>query len=165
MTRLILLIGLPGSGKSSLASLLLAENPSCQLISTDSIRAELFGDESVQGPWLLVWGQIEQQFRQAVEHSSAAIYDATNAVRQQRKEAIALARVTGFTNITGIWLDTPLQVCLERNRQRHRIVPDEVILQMHFSLICAPPTQQDGLDCLIRYSSVSSQVWKLRSHL
>ncbi len=163
--RLILLIGLPGSGKSSLASFLLAEYPRSRLISTDAIRAQLFGDEGVQGPWMLVWYQIERQFREAVEQSSVAIYDATNAVQCHRKEAIDLAHATGFTDIIGIWLDTPLQVCLERNRKRDRTVPDEVILQMHSSLICAPPTRQDGLDCLIRYSSVSTEVWKLRSHL
>jgi predicted kinase len=81
MTRLILLIGLPGSGKSSLASMLAAAYPGSQVISTDAIRAELFGSESVQGPWLLVLPQVEQQMRQAVEQSLMAIYDATNAVR------------------------------------------------------------------------------------
>ncbi|HEY9633938.1 MAG TPA: AAA family ATPase [Coleofasciculaceae cyanobacterium] len=152
MTTLILLIGLPGSGKSSLASKLLAESPQGQLISTDDIRAQLFGSQSIQGPWLLVWRQVQQQFQQAVAHSSMAIYDATNAVRCHRKEAIALARASGFTHITGLWLDTPLQLCLERNRRRERIVPEEVILKMHSCLRDAPPTHQDGLDCLIRSS-------------
>jgi predicted kinase len=154
MTKLILLIGLPGSGKSYLASKLLAECPKSQLISTDSIRSQLFGSEAVQGSWLLVWRQVQRQFQQAVAHSPLAIYDATNAVRTQRKEAIALARATGFTYITGLWLDTPLQLCLERNRRRERIVPDEVILRMHSCLRDAPPTLQDGLDYLIYSSSV-----------
>jgi predicted kinase len=172
MTRLILLIGLPGSGKSTLASQLLAECPKGQLISTDAIRAQLFGSESIQGSWLLVWRQVQWQFQQALVSSSWAIYDATNAVRRQRKEAIALARATGFTHITGLWLDTPLQVCLERNykrsrsaaafalgvspweKRRSRIVPEEVTLHMHRCLQDAPPTLQDGLDYLIRHSLV-----------
>jgi len=158
MTRLILLVGLPGSGKSSLASRLLAEWPRSQVISTDAIRAQLFGLESVQGSWVLVWRQIHRQLLQAVEHSPIAIYDATNAVRHHRIEAIALARATGFTNITGIWLDTPLNICLKRNRQRDRVVPEEVILQMHASLLEAPPTLQDGLDRLIRYSPASTEI-------
>jgi predicted kinase len=154
MTRLILLIGLPGSGKSTLASQLLAECPKGQLISTDAIRTQLFSSESIQGSWLLVWRQVQWQFQQALVSSSWAIYDATNAVRRQRKEAIALARATGFTHITGLWLDTPLQVCLERNYKRSRIVPEEVILHMHRCLQDAPPTPQDGLDYLIRHSLV-----------
>ncbi|MCA1993962.1 MAG: AAA family ATPase [Coleofasciculus sp. S288] len=165
MTKLIVLIGLPGSGKSFLASALLAEFPGSRRISTDAIRARLFGDESIQGSWLLVWHQVERQFRQAVKYSSMAIYDATNAVRRYRVDAIALGRVVGFTEIIGLWLDTPLQLCLERNRQRDRIVPESIILQMHASLQSAPPTLQDGLDRLIRYSpgSTPHEVRELRS--
>lgn len=126
------------------------------LISTDAIRAQLFGDEAIQGAWLLVWRQIESQFRQAlwqIEGGQAkeAIYDATNAARQQRKEALALARETGFTHITGLWLDIPVWLCLARNRRRQRQVPDEVIFRMHRKLRDAPPSLEDGLDRLIRF--------------
>jgi predicted kinase len=152
MTKLIMLIGVPGSGKSSLASVLLAQYPRSQLISTDAIRAQLFGSEEIQGSWLLVWHQIERQFRQAVQQSAVAIYDATNAVGSHRAEVITLARTIGFTSISGIWLDTPIQLCLEQNRRRDRTVPEEVIWQMHSCLLNAPPTLQEGLDRLIRYS-------------
>jgi predicted kinase len=158
MTRIIVLIGLPGSGKSFLASALLAKYPRSQVVSTDAIRAQLFGDESIQGPWSLVWYQVQRQLQQAVEQSSLAIFDATNAVRRHRVEAIALARTIGFTRITGLWLDTPLSLCLKRNRRRDRTVPEEVILQMHSSLQSAPPTLQDGLDRLIRYSPASTEI-------
>lgn len=153
MTKLILLIGLPGSGKSTLARRLLAEYVGSHLISTDSIRAQLFGSQEIQGSWLLVWRQVHEQMSQAVEKSSVAIYDATNAVRRNRKEAIALARATGFTHLIGVWLDTPLALCLGRNQKRDRTVPEDVILQMHASLVNAVPTQQEGFDYLIRYSS------------
>lgn len=150
MTKLILLIGLPGSGKSTLASKLVAEYPGSHLISTDAIRAQLFGSQEIQGEWLLVWRQVRQQMRQAVEQSAMAIYDATNAVRRNRREAIALAREVGFSHLIGVWLDTPLSVCLDRNQRRERTVPEEVILQMHASLLNAPPTQEEGFDYLIR---------------
>jgi predicted kinase len=153
MTKLILLIGLPGSGKTTLAHKLLAEYSGSHLICTDSIRAQLFGSQEVQGSWLLVWRQVHEQMRQAVALSAMAIYDATNAVRRYRKDAIALARTTGFTHIIGVCLDTPLTLCLERNQKRDRTVPEEVILQMHASLLNAPPTQQEGFDYLIHYSS------------
>lgn len=152
MTQLILMIGLPGSGKSYLAQYLITDCPRRQLISTDAIRAKLFGEESIQGPWLLVWREVQHQFQQARIHAPSAIYDATNAARKQRREAIVLAREAGFTHITGLWLETPLKVCLQRNRQRGRQVPEEVILRMHRQLSDAPPALQDGLDQLIRWS-------------
>ncbi len=153
MVRLIFLIGLPGSGKSTLASQLL-DGDFRRLISTDQIRSHLFGDESIQGSWLQVWLEVRHQFQQTVQQIQqnqfqSGIYDATNAVRKQRRQAIALARRCGFTHITGIWLNTPLALCLERNRQRDRQVPEAIILRMSRRLYAAPPAKDEGLDELI----------------
>ena len=153
--RLIILIGLPGSGKSTVAARLLQANLQRRVISTDAIRSHLFGDEARQGSWLKVWREVGQQFQQAVKQQMLtgqaleAIYDATNAVRRDRRRAIALARICGFTDIIGVWLNTPLDVCLHRNRQRDRQVPDAVILRMHRCLTGAPPSVSDGCDRLI----------------
>ncbi|MEH1925006.1 AAA family ATPase [Nostoc sp.] len=155
LTALILLIGLPGSGKSTLAKQLLAKCPQMPLISTDAIRGQLFGSQAVQGSWLLIWGEIQRQFQQAISTESTAIFDATNAQRQHRREVIALARDLGFTHITGIWVDTPVWLCLARNKRRSRQVPEEVILRMHRQLRDAPPSLEEGLDNLIRRSEKS----------
>lgn len=152
MTKLLLLIGLPGSGKSTLAKHLLAQSPQMQLISTDAIRGRLFGDEAIQGAWLLIWREVQQQFRQAVVTNSTAIYDATNAQRRQRREVIAIAREIGFTHITAIWVDTPLWLCLARNKKRERQVPEEVILRMSRQLRDAPPSLVEGLDNLFCFA-------------
>ena len=154
--QLILLIGLPGSGKSTFAQHLVTQSPKSQVISTDAIRAQLFGDEAIQGSWLPVWKQVQKQFSYAVEqinlgNITRAVYDATNAARKYRRRAIELARRTGFTEIIGIWLDTPVQLCLERNCRRQRQVPEAIILQMQRQLQDAPPTLAEGLDRLIRY--------------
>jgi predicted kinase len=149
MTKLFFLIGLPCSGKSYLAQHLITQHPECQIISTDTIRAKLFGDEAAQGAWLQVWGEVERQFLQAITQKQAAIYDATNAKSRHRRAAIARARELGFSEITGLWLDISLDMCIERNQQRQRQVPEEVILQMHHQLQGAPPSLEDGFDSLI----------------
>ncbi|MBE9181023.1 AAA family ATPase [Oculatella sp. LEGE 06141] len=163
MVDLVLMIGLPGSGKSTLIASWQQTYPGLLLISSDAIRAQLFGDESIQGSWLLVWNEIQRQLRQAVTaiaqgQAQAALYDATNAVRRHRRGAIATARHIGFTHITGVWLDTPLPLCLERNQRRDRQVPDDVILRMHRRLTGAPPSLPEGLNRLIRYSAPTSHV-------
>ena len=152
---LILLIGLPGSGKSTLAQYLRAFLSPCRLISTDAIRAHLFGDEAVQGPWLRVQPEIQCQLQAAAMlvaqgKLQGAIYDATHAIRQHRREAVVLARQAGFSSIIGFWLDPPLDCCLDRNQQRDRRVPETVIRRMYHQLCSAPPTLADGFDCLIR---------------
>jgi predicted kinase len=156
-THLIILIGLPGSGKTTLAHHLVAASPERQLISTDAIRAKLFGDEAVQGPWFLVWREVQQQMQQSVTYIAQgqiqdAIYDATNTARKQRRRVLTLARNTGFQEIIGLWLDLPLEVCLTRNQQRDRVVPEAVMLRMHRQLIGAPPALAEGFTSLIRQS-------------
>ena len=155
MTKFILLIGLPGSGKSTFAKQLLAECPQMLLISTDAIRGQLFGSQAFQGSWLLIWREIERQFQQAISTENIALFDATNAQRRNRREVIALARGLGFTQITAIWVDTPVWLCLARNKRRSRQVPEEIILRMHRQLRDAPPSLKEGLDKLIRLSEKS----------
>lgn len=159
MPHLMLLVGLPGSGKTTLAAELLHQQTGACLISTDRIRQQLFGNEAIQGPWLKVWTEVGHQFQRAANQietgqAEVAIYDATNAVRKQRRQAIALARTRGFSVITVIWLDTPLEVCLDRNRRRDRQVPEAVILQMHRCLIGAPPSLTEGLEGLVRLGPI-----------
>ena len=170
--HLVVLIGLPGSGKSTLAQTLVNDY-GCQLVSTDAIRGRLFGDEATQGPWPLIWQEVEQAFRAVTgvrsgqivlkRRSDAAkpltdapspeishtLYDATNAARRQRQEVIQLGRRCGFRQITGLWLDVPLALCLERNRRRDRQVPEAIIEQMHRRLTAAPPSLSDGFDTLL----------------
>lgn len=129
------------------------------IVSTDAIRAQLFGDEANQGSWQQIEQERQRAFaaaRQIVQgQRGAVIYDATNVVRRQRREAIALARQLGFVNIMGVWLDVPLALCLERNQKRDRHVPETVIQQMHRQLCGAEPSLQDGLDMLVRYTTVN----------
>jgi predicted kinase len=160
--KLFLLIGLPGSGKSTLAASMQQSCPNLRLVSTDRIRGRLFGDEGIQGSWQLIWREVCQQLREAVQQieqgqSQAAIYDATNTRRRSRRAVIALARSISFTHITGLWVDTPLFLCLERNRQRDRQVPEEVIQRMHCQLHGGSPGLEEGMSCLIRYSLSVSQ--------
>lgn len=157
MPRLILLIGLPGSGKSTIARTLVQTDPQRRIISTDAIRAQLFGAASIQGDWLLVWREVERQLRETVQLIqssviSEAIYDATNVVRKQRRQALALARNCGFTHVTGIWLNTPLWLCVDRNQKRDRQVPKDIIYRMNRRLCGAPPSFQEDFDALIEIS-------------
>jgi predicted kinase len=156
---LVLLIGIPGSGKSSLAAQL-QQQGNCLLISTDQIRAKLFGDEAIQGTWRLVWYEVRQQLGAAARQiqtgqSGFAIYDATNTRRRNRREVITLVRMLGFTRIVGIWLDLPLALCLWRNQQRCRQAPEAVIQRMYRQIWSCPPQLHENLDLLLHYGTTT----------
>lgn len=156
MALCFFLIGLPGSGKSTLAQRLLATEGDRRLLATDTVRAQCFGDEATQGPWPVVWREVERQVQQVygaivAGQASALIYDATNVRRRSRREALMLLQQTGFTQILGLWLDEPIAVCLARNRGRQRQVPPAVIHQMQRQLRGAPPSSAEGFAVLYRW--------------
>lgn len=151
--RLWILVGLPGSGKSTWARALLEsavpDVPQWQIVSTDEIRAQRYGDAGIQGNWVEVWGEVQRQFRDRFIAGDSVIYDATNAQRRSRRFVIQTARSTGFTRIGLCWLRVPVEVCLARNQQRSRRVPDEVILRMARQLAGAPPSLAEDIDLLL----------------
>jgi len=162
MASVIILIGVPACGKSSLAEQMLrASNQTShqnssrltygqtQLISPDRIRARLYGSDAIQGDWSEIWEQVQQEFTNAAKSQQSVIYDATNYQREYRKNIISLAKEHGFKPITGIWLNVPLWICLSRNETRDRVVPEDVVVDMYRTLSYSPPTLNEGFDRLL----------------
>lgn len=154
------LIGLPGSGKSTWADFFMGFDPPYGLIATDRIRAQLYGNEAIQGNWGVIWAEVTAQFDCHVERIRAgtwggSLYDATNTRRRDRRLVIQTARQAGFNTIFGMWLDVPLATCLARNQSRSRQVPPVVIERMARQLTGAPPHWREGFTGLFRYNPLN----------
>jgi len=67
------------------------------------------------------------------------IYDATNLRRRDRGSILRLAK--GYP-VTVVWVDSSLDLTLERNQGRERNVPEDVIKRMNQSL--EPPDEVEG---------------------
>ncbi|GAB1543357.1 hypothetical protein NUACC21_60310 [Scytonema sp. NUACC21] len=155
------LIGIPGSGKSTLTAQLAKLGNYC-VVSTDAIREQLYGDASIQGEWSEVEKNAISQIVSAIASGKAVIYDATNAKRAWRmalllklsachqegqgddeKNFPPLPSSTSPTWI-GWYLQTPIETCLAWNEQRDRKVPNVVIEAMYKSLQDFPPIAAEG---------------------
>ena len=148
---LVILIGLPGSGKSTIAHRWQMREPGRYIISTDDIRQELFGNAATQGPWPAIWREVCNRWERAIAairrgEQQAVLFDATHANRRDRRRTIETAQQLGFTTIDGYWLDIPLETCVGRNRQRSRQVPEFVIRRMNQQLQGQPPHVNEGFD-------------------
>ena len=168
--RCHLLIGPPASGKTTLARTLARlltspGEPPALVLSTDAIRAEVFGDAAVQGPWIDIQQRLQQRLIEAVAAGIPVIIDATHARRPWRLALTQGLLLPEPVEWIGWWLYTPLPTCLEWNRLRERQVPEAVIQEMAaaladphfgpsraegFAALCAVvPTHHDDLEPLL----------------
>ena len=143
---LIVMIGPPGCGKSTWAQSWQAAAPDRWRISTDEIRAQQFGNASVQGDWGIIWRVVCEGWQRAIALEQDVVYDATNADRRSRRRVTQTARELGFGTVVAVWVQTPIAQCHQWNAQRDRQVPAEVIDRMAQQLDRSPPSLDEGFD-------------------
>ncbi len=134
-------VGLPGSGKSTYLARLGAHP-----LSSDTIRQQLADDPTDQTIHSRVFATIRYLLRHRLAIGRPVTYiDATNLSRKERKNWIQFARQAGCA-IEALYFDTPLDVCLERNRLRERRVPEDVIRELALKLTA--PRIEEGFSRL-----------------
>ncbi|MBD2568861.1 WYL domain-containing protein [Anabaena lutea] len=143
------LIGTPGSGKSTFAKLL-SSTGNCEIVSTDDIRQDLYGDAAIQGEWHKIEAIAINRICTALSLQKSIIYDATNCKRSFRMDfllkvnsQLAEWKLTQ-PNWIGWYLQTPLEICIQWNQQRQRQVPTNIIECMYQMLQDFPPINGEG---------------------
>lgn len=128
MPQLILLCGVPGAGKTTYAKDFMEHNNNAVHLTSDGIRAELYGDESIQGNPADVFALMQKRAVDALNNGRHVIYDATNITRKDRAGIIGVC--PKFTRIECHVIWAPIEVCVERDAARDRTVGKEVINKM-----------------------------------
>lgn len=139
---LIVLGGLPASGKSTYAEMLV-ESGIFQRVCPDLIRKAFYGDENIQGDGKRVF---ETAFHDIKEYGCLGenvVFDATN-INADRKKALVKEMRPYFDIIIFKWIATPASVCYERNFYRDRQVPSNIIKRMSDNF--EEPTMEEGWD-------------------
>ena len=125
---LILLCGIPGSGKTTYAEKYIEEHPGTVHLSSDGIRKELHGDESVQDNPDEVFEIMQKRAIAGLNFGYDVIYDATNMTRKDRAGIIAVCPKFAKIECHIVWAQ--IEVCIERDAARKRTVGKEVIDRM-----------------------------------
>ena len=125
----IMMVGLPGSGKSNDSSEL-AMAYDATIFSSDALREELFGDINHQDDNTKLFDELHRRIKDCLREGKSAIYDACNINYKRR-----MAFVSGLKNIPCkkicVLMATPYEECLKRNAERERKVPEYVIERMY----------------------------------
>lgn len=165
MARLKILIGLPGSGKSTFAAKIMETETGWIHLSSDRIAYERF---IVEEPidHRTVFEELYQQTAASLMAGSDVIYDATNLASSRRKSLLnRLRKMEAETE--AVLFFTPLEVLKQRNRMRHdRERVPEAILERYIRALQFPRKDEklDKISIVSGFtpSITSSQAQSLR---
>ena len=149
MVNFYMIFGLPGSGKSYYANNLYnIEHRDVEVVSSDIIRKELFGDENDQKHNNEVFNEVHNRIHNAIKEGRDVCYDATNLSRKRRKAFLkTLQQIKNVKIIKHcLVIATHYDICVEQNEKRERVVPKEVILRMYKTLTF--PRIDEGWDII-----------------
>jgi len=135
--RVVVLIGLPGSGKSTWV----AQQNSVP-VSSDELRRLLRDDAADQSIHGLVFKLMREFLRLRISLGAPVTYvDATNITRKQRRPFVKIAEHSGC-RCEAVYFNLPVEECLRRNAARSRQVPEDAIRTMAAKL--QPPEESEG---------------------
>ncbi len=138
--ELIMLVGIPGSGKSAWAKEFIKTHPHYIVHSSDELRKELYGDVNAQGKNGELFTILHKRINKDLEEGKSVIYDATNL--KKRRRCAFLRGIKCWTKCVLFIED--ISICKKRNNDRDRKIPDEVIDRMWKGF--SPPLWNEGFD-------------------
>lgn len=143
MKKLILMCGVPASGKSTIAKKLSICLNNTPIVSMDDIREMLFGTRKCQKEGYLVYKLAVNKIIRLFNDSDIVIFDATNRNAKARKQVIQGIQDSVDCCVYCIFMNTPLDIALNRNSNRDESiqVPPVVIRRMYETI--QPPTNEE----------------------
>lgn len=146
--KLIMMIGLPASGKTTFANKL--EEDGYIVHSSDKIRKELFDNMDNQDNNTLVFGTLHKRIITDLYEGNNVIFDATNMSMKRRRAFLeSLNKIDCIRH--AVVMATPFNECIERDKARERTVGAHIIDRMYRQFQF--PMYQEGFDDIkINYS-------------
>lgn len=138
MQHLLYTVGLPGSGKSTWAKQFLVNNIDSKIkwqrVSRDDIRIMCRNTEfDIENENYIT--EVETlMVRSAIENGFNVLVDATHIDVKFRNKWHRLAQEFGDIVVIEKGFNVPLDICLKRNSQRNRHVPEDIIQKMYVRL-------------------------------
>ena len=129
--EMIVLIGIPGCGKTTFAMNFIKQNQNYARISRDDIRINMFGrehDPSIENHVTKIQNDL---IKQCLTNNINVVIDNCNIKQSYRNDLIKIAQDIGGVMYKEIVINTDLNTCIERNANRSRVVPENVIVDFY----------------------------------
>ncbi len=159
---LVLLVGPPAAGKTTLAAALVAagEVRAEDVVGTDPVRESLLGDALDVRHEGRVFAEVRRRLDERLAAGRTTVVDATNLWPRRRARHLRVARAHGRP-VVAIRFDVPLDVLVERNAARERRVPVGGLVTMARQLRDAVPPETlraEGVDVVLDAAEVYARV-------
>ena len=118
MSEAFVMVGAPGSGKSTWARNFAKSQP-----------AVIIEGDSFSGSWVDVHDQILDRLVENI--GEFVILDGTHYDRESRLGALITLRSMGWKTVNAVVVHPPLAVCISQNAMRSRVTPRHTIVEMH----------------------------------
>jgi predicted kinase len=148
-----MLVGLPGSGKSTKCRQYIERG--CIIHSSDAIREEILSDVNDQTKNGLVFDTLHKRVIANLKNGKDVVYDACNIDYKRRMQFLDMIKDIECNKVC-TFMATPYEICLERNKERERSVPDHVITKMYKNFTI--PQYYEGWDIInLNYCYLSAE--------
>lgn len=127
--ELRVLVGIPASGKSTLAHQWLADGEVDMVVSSDAVRAELTGDMRDLSRDADVWRTVEGRVAAGLGADVRVAIDSTNLIPEYRKRWVDMARSFGVVPVA-FRVPCDFGLALFRNSDRDDPVPLDAMERM-----------------------------------
>ena len=145
MKKLTLMMGGPASGKSHVRAAMFPEQKVIDCDELKKLHPEY--DESAPTTEVHAWSSLlaTKQVNEALENGESFVFDGTGSTAEKYVGMIKKAHKEGYeTEVVYVVCD--LQTALERNQNRVRVVPENVVREKHAQIA-------DSFEIVSRYAS------------
>lgn len=143
---LLVLTGLPASGKSTFRAQILARHPHIRVVSPDDLRPVVYGQTFDPSHEPVLWQIAYTLLGHWLRRGDPTIFDATNLTRRVRRPLLEAALRHG-SRAWAMYFRVPLDLALSRNASRHRMVPEDKVREMADRL--EPPSVEEGFEQVV----------------
>lgn len=143
MSRMVVLIGSPAAGKSTLAAAL--ESQGYAVVSSDRIREELYGSQDAGNNDRRVFRIMGERVDDHLRRGDDVVIDAVNSTVMRRDIWLGIGRIHGATPIAYRFVAEDPKVLIDRNIGRgNRPIPAGAMVSINREVVRTPEHQLVG---------------------
>jgi len=156
--RAVVMIGIPASGKSTVAKKVAAALGLTRISADDNLPRSDSGNrvhnrDTLRFAWLEVWKTVGS----CASNNQGFLLDTTQVTEISRSPVIGLALGLGF-EVTAVFMNTRPEVCIIRNSTREDRIPESRLLGMAANL--EPPRMEEGWSAIYRIDTASDLTYR-----